>query len=127
MVSNFRLWLMRAGYLLIAAGLALVIWPRLISHPPEWGKSHGSTSALLAGLSVMAALGLKFPLQMLPVLLFEFVWKVIWMLLIALPLWRAGLMDAGVSEDLFAVGMGVVLMPIVIPWRYVFGQFLRAK
>jgi len=127
MVSTFRLWLMRAGYLLIAAGLAVVIWPRLISHPSEWGKSHGSTSALLAGLSVMAALGLKFPLQMLPVLLFEFVWKVIWMLLIALPLWRAGQIDAGVSEDIFAVGMGVVLMPIVIPWRYLFGQFLRAK
>lgn len=125
-VSVFRLYLMRGGYLLMAVGLAFFIWPHLIAHSDDWARRDGSTAALLGGISLMAALGLRYPLQMLPILVFELVWKVLYLLAITLPLWRAGQMDADMWENAQDCLLGVVIMPIVIPWPYVFARYLKA-
>lgn len=95
-VSTFRLYVMRATYLLIAVGLAVEIWPQILSHPLS---AHGATTSLLAGVSLLAIVGLRYPLKMLPLLLFELVWKSIWLIAIAYPLWRANQLDADVWES----------------------------
>ena len=68
-VSTFRLYVLRAAYLLIAVGLALMVWPRLINHTAAWALKHGATFGLLAGIQVLAMLGLLYPLRMIPLLL----------------------------------------------------------
>jgi hypothetical protein len=120
-VSAFRLYLMRVLYLLIAVGLGLTIWPEVIHHPLTM---HGSTSSLLAAVSVLAVLGIRYPLQMLPLLFFEMVWKTIWLIAVALPLWSAHQIDADTAESVRACLMGVIV-PIVIPWRYVFANYVK--
>lgn len=35
-VSLFRLYSLRAAYLIVAAGLAATIWPLVINHSPQW-------------------------------------------------------------------------------------------
>jgi len=124
-VSTFRLHVLRATYLLIVVGLGSMIWPGVIHHTEAWALRNGDTASLLAGVSVLAVLGIRYPLQMLPLLLFELVWKAIWLLAIALPLWRAGPVDADTWESIKACGFGVVLMPIVIPWPYVLANYVR--
>lgn len=74
----------------------------------------------------MCLLGLKYPLKMLPMLLFELLWKCIWVVASAIPMWLGPGLDAYASETLFAVLMGVVLVPIVVPWGYVIDQYVRA-
>jgi hypothetical protein len=39
---------------------------------------------------LLAFVGLRYPLQMLPLLLFEFVWKTMWMIAFGLPQWFSG-------------------------------------
>lgn len=124
-VSTFRLYLLRATYLLIVVGLGFVIWPGIIHHSSRWALRYGDTSSLLAGVSVLAVLGIRYPLKMLPLLLFELVWKSIWLIAIALPLWNAHQLDPETWESIKACGMGVVIMPIVIPWPYVLAHFAK--
>ena len=62
---------------------------------------------------------------MLPLLLFELVWKTVWLVAIALPLWTAGQIDAGTAETILACGLGLVIFPLVIPWPYVLAEFVR--
>src|SRR5690606_40530661 len=76
-ISTLRLWLLRAMYALIAVGLGLTIWP-LILTPPASADEGSVIHALLGALAVMAALGVRYPLKMLPLLLFELLWKVLW-------------------------------------------------
>lgn len=123
-LSAFRLNVLRATYLLIAVGLMGFIWPRLIAHSPEGAIRFGDTWALLGGVSVLALLGLRQPVRMLPVLLFEFVWKAIWLLLIALPLARADRIDAGTAESVFACGLGVAVTLIAVPWPHVWRHYV---
>ena len=124
-VSTFRLYLLRATYLLIVVGLGSMIWPGVIHHTDAWALRYGDEASLLAGVSVLALLGIRYPLKMLPLLLFELTWKTIWLIAIALPLWSAGQVDADTQETIKACLMGVVLMPIVIPWPYVWANFVK--
>ena len=123
-VSLFRLYLLRAMYLFMAVGIALVFWPDVLRHTNDQGKAHGVQMCLLASLGVFAALGVRYPLRMLPILLFEFFWKALWTVSMFLPIWQAHQVDAATQENLFAVGMGVVLCPLVIPWGYVLSKYV---
>ena len=79
---------------------------------------------MLAALSLLAAVGLRYPLKMLPLLIFELLWKLVWLARVALPLWRAGRIDDALTSNTVAAGMAVLVL-IVIPWRYVAVQYLR--
>ena len=124
-VSTFRLYLMRAFYLLFCVGLGSNIWPAMIHHAAPWDLMHGEVNSLLAALSVMFALGIRYPLQMLPVLLFELLWKSVWLIAIALPLWSANKLDADTLETRSIFLRTIVLCVIVIPWPYVLANFLK--
>ncbi len=122
-VSLIRLYTLRASYLVMAVGLGVTIWPVILHHTNELAAAKGAQFALLAGLGAMAALGLRYPVQMLPVLLFELVWKAIYLTAFALPLWSAHQINAAVAENIRACLMVVIFIPL-IPWRYVFAHYV---
>lgn len=125
-VSTFRLWVLRAMYLLVFVGLALTIWPVMLRPYQDVELMKGVVRCVLVAVSLLAALGLRYPLKMLPLLYFEFLWKTIWVLAIGLPRRAAGPLDAATAETFFAVMMGVVLVPLALPWRYVWENHVRA-
>jgi hypothetical protein len=125
-VSLFRLYTLRVAYLILAAGLGTYIWPVVLSHSSELAANHGVQFALLAGLGATALLGLRYPVQMLPLLLFELIWKAIYLLGFALPLWRAHQVTASAAEDINACLMVVILIPL-IPWRFVYAQYVAKR
>ena len=122
-VSVVRLYILRATYLLLVVGIGAMIGPEILNHELT---SRGVIAALLAGVWVLAFLGLKYPLQMLPVLLFEFAWKLIWAIAYGLPQWSAGQLPPTFAEDAFNIGFGIILMPFVIPWGYVWRHYVKA-
>src|SRR5689334_5183194 len=123
-VSTFRLYLLRAVYLLIVVGLGVQVWPEVLQHAKQ-PLMDGVVDSVLAAVSIMALLGVRYPLQMLPLLLFELAWKSIWLISFALPLWSAHDIDAGTRETIKACLMGIVIFPISIPWGYVFAHYVK--
>jgi hypothetical protein len=124
-VSLLRLYVLRATYLLaLGIGLGAMILPELIGHAP---MSRGVIPSLLGAVWLLALVGVRYPLQMLPLLMFEFVWKATWLLLYGLPQWYSGRVPPTFGDDFYAITFGVILMPIVIPWGYVYRHYLRAS
>jgi hypothetical protein len=121
-VSFFRLCVLRAAYLLLIVGLGGMIVPQIVSHPIA---DRGVIAALLGAIWLLAFIGLRFPLRMLPLLMFEFAWKLIWMIAYGLPQYSAGRLPPTFAEDFFNIGFGVILMPLVIPWTYVWRRYFR--
>lgn len=121
-VSLTRLYVLRATYLLLVVGLGAMIVPPLLDHEP---LSRGVIPSLLGAVWVLAFFGLRYPLQMLPVLMFEFIWKTIWALAYGLPQWSSGQMPPTFAEDSFNIAFGVILMPLVIPWGYVYDRYVK--
>lgn len=124
-VSLFRLYALRATYLLLVVGMGFQIWPLIVHHGHPWSLMQGVADCMLGAMSALAALGLRYPLKMLPILFFELVWKATWLLAVAWPLWRAGPLDADTAETAKACLMGVIFL-IVIPWRHVWRSYVAA-
>ena len=121
--SLLLLHLLRAGYLLMGVGLAVVKWP-LLPGAARLPLYEGVTLCLLTVLSLLAFLGLRYPIKLLPVLLFESAWKLLWLSLFALP--KAVNGDLGTAATEVAVNCTfVVVILAVIPWSYVWRTFVR--
>jgi hypothetical protein len=125
-VSLPRLYLLRSGYLLVAVGIAVTKWPLLINHEVPWPLFEGVETCMLVALSLLAFLGLRYPLQMLPILLFELAWKFIWVAAVALPLWITNQMDPATLEVFYSC-LVVLFVLAVIPWRYVVRQYVMKQ
>jgi hypothetical protein len=124
-VSTFRLYLLRAMYLLMAVGLGVTIWPGVLHHPTDLALMRAVVRSLLGAVCLLAVLGIRYPLKMLPLLFFEFVWKSTWVMAFGLPLWAAHQLDPDAQETMKACLMGVVLVPLVLPWRYVLANYVK--
>jgi hypothetical protein len=79
--------------------------------------------SMLGAVSILALVGLRYPLQLLPILFFEVIWKTIWLLAVALPLWWAEQMDAETAQSVFECVLEVIIL-IAMPWRYVFEHYV---
>jgi hypothetical protein len=123
-VSPARLLVMRAFYAFMALGLAAMIWPLILNHKASTPHMTGVAFALLGTIGLLAVIGLRYPLQMIPLLLFELSWKVIWLVAFALPLWLAGNLDAAHRSSIVDTALGLLLL-LVIPWRYVFANYVK--
>ncbi len=117
--------LMRVGYLLMAVGLAVTEWPSLFNRDKPWPLYEGTNTYMLVAMGLLALLGLRHPVKLLPILVFESAWKVMWLVVVARPLWAADQMDRDTS-DVASACLWVIIVIAVTPWRYVFVQYFAA-
>jgi len=88
-VSLFRLYTLRICYLILAVGLGLL--HLAVGYPAHPGVRCRVRHSMLftRGLGLTAVLGLRYPVKMLPLLIFELVWKAVYLLAFAAPLGSA--------------------------------------
>jgi hypothetical protein len=122
-VSPFRLYLLRGVYLLIAVAQGLNTWPGIFQRDRVWGLEEGLIMGMMGALTALSWLGLRYPLQMLPLLLWEIVFKTLWLIVVALPAWLNGRFDAAMATTTFACGL-VVIVYVVVPWDYVVSNYV---
>ena len=125
-LPTWRLNSMRVGYAVMGVGLAVVKWPIVIGYDQSTPLFEGVVAVLLTAMSLLAFLGLRYPVRMLPILLFESLWKVLWLSVVALPAALAGEVDQAMSQVIFNCSFDVVILAVV-PWRYVWPRYVTAK
>ena len=124
-MSELPLWrlnLLRAMYLVLVIGLGATVVPDIVSHGPG---ERGVIASLLGAVWLLAFVGLRYPLRMLPLLFFEFVWKLLWMLAYGLPQWTSGQRPPTFADDFFNIALGVILVPLVLPWSWLWRHYVR--
>jgi len=125
-VSTFRLYLLRAMYVFMFVGLAIFKLPGIFNPPENLSATGSVVLSVLGAIALLAVLGIRYPVKMLPLLLFELLWKVIWVLAFGLPQWSAGQLAPDAHEVLVNNLVGIVLVPLAVPWGYIFKQYVQA-
>lgn len=125
-VSLLRLYVMRAIYLLIFLGVGSMALPGLINPDAAIEPWRGVALSFWLALALLAGVGVRYPLQMIPVLLIQMLYKTIWLLAVAYPIWSAGgEFDATMAGFTRAMIIGIVGDLIAIPWGYVWANYVR--
>jgi hypothetical protein len=83
-------------------------------------------TCILTAMSLLAFLGLRYPVKLLPLLLFESAWKLIWLTLMALPRATDGSLDAATTDVVVSCSLVVVILAVT-PWRYAWCQYGSAQ
>ena len=97
--------------------------PLFFNHP-HWTLNSGVAHSFLLALALLSIVGIRYPLQMLPLLVYELLWKTVWLLGIALPLYLANQVDADTRQSFFEIAPIIIVIPF-IPWRYVFANYVK--
>jgi hypothetical protein len=123
--TTFRLFLLRFAFLGNVVGLGINAWPALLAPAKLVEPIPGVAFSLWATLSTLSIIGLRYPMQMLPLLLFQFTYKTIWLLTVALPLSSSGQWSAGAPSLFRIMLVGAVADLLIIPWPFVLANYLR--
>jgi len=122
-VSNFRLYVLRFLYAVLGVGLGISEVP-LFLRQQHWTQADAVAHSFFLALAALSFFGLRSPLQMLPLLIFELLWKSIWLIGVALPMWLANQLDADTLKALPKIAPVVIIIIPFIPWRYVLAEYL---
>jgi hypothetical protein len=121
-VSLARLYVMRGICAFYVIANAFEVQRMLFDAPPT---DRGMIKAFLSGLWVMAFIGIRYPLKMVPLFLFEFVWKTIWLFFFGLPQWRSGIGSPRLGQDMLEIGAFSIVFGLMIPWGYVWRHYVK--
>ena len=124
-VSKFRIVLLRFFFLLIVVLLGSEVWTEIFSHKGLWEPLHGVAFSFWAAFSLLAILGLIHPLKMIPLLLVQITYKLIWLIIVAIPLWSANHLKGFPAQGLAEINFKSIFVDLlVIPWPYVLRSYI---
>src|ERR1700732_3742725 len=119
-VRRINIYLLRLLYVLMFFVLGKETWTHILTHQGSWEPVNAVVWCVWTAFATLAALGIIRPLKMLPIVLLEIFYKVMWLIIVAYPLWSAGSLAGSSAEDNTSVFSWVLLPIIAVPWGYVF-------
>ncbi len=123
-VSLLRLYILRACYAILAAGEGSAQLAAFLNHA-HWTQASAAAHSFLLALALLSIVGIRYPLEMLPLLMYELLWKLIWLCDIALPFWVADQVDADTRKSFFEIAPVIILVPLM-PWKYICFRFVKS-
>jgi hypothetical protein len=123
-VRRINIYLLRLLYLLMFLVLGKDTWTHILTHQGAWEPRDAIAWCVWTAFATLAGLGIFRPLKMLPILLLEIFYKVLWLVIVAYPLWSMGTLAGSSADDTTSAFLWVLLPIVAVPWGYVFGNFI---
>jgi len=126
-VRPIQVYLGRLGFGLVFALVGYKSWTSIVNHQGSWDPIQSAAVCMWAAQSLLSLIGVFHPLKMLPLVLFEIVYKLLWLAIVAWPLWSANRLAGSPAEELTYAFLGVVLPIVFVPWPYVFRKYIWSQ
>src|SRR5690242_13023115 len=85
-VPRINIYLLRLLFTLMFFFLTYDSWSHIFNPTGSWDNANAAAWCMWGSYSVISFIGILRPLKMLPIVLFEIVYKVAWLLIVAYPL-----------------------------------------
>jgi hypothetical protein len=123
-VRRINIYLLRLLYVLMFFLLGKDVWTHILTHQGVWEPADAVAWCVWAAFATLAGLGILRPVKMLPIVLLEIFYKVLWLALVAYPLWSTGTLEGSSAEDITVKFLWVILPIVAVPWGYVFVTYV---
>lgn len=122
-----KVYVLKLFFLLMFLFVAKDAWTELITHKGEWNPEIAIAWCAIAAYTTLSGLGIFHTLKMLPIMLFMFLYKGLWLYFVAYPLWKNGNLAGSEAEELTQIFILIAIPIIFTPWRYVFKTYVLGK
>ncbi|WP_433983606.1 hypothetical protein RBB78_21690 [Tunturiibacter empetritectus] len=119
-VRPINIYLLRLLYILMFFVLGKQAWTHVLTHQGSWEPMDAVAWCLWTAFATLAGLGIIRPLKMLPIVLLEVFYKVLWLSVVAYPLWSKGMLAGSSAEGTTSAFLWVILPIVAVPWGYAF-------
>lgn len=123
-VRRINIYLLRLVYVLMFFVLGKDTWTQILTHQGPWQPTSAVAWTVWTAFATLAGLGIIRPLKMLPILLLEIFYKVLWLIIVAYPLWSKGTLAGSPAEEITSMFLWVILPIAAVPWGYVFVNYI---
>jgi hypothetical protein len=123
-VRPINIYLLRLLFLLVVAFVASDSWSAILKHEGPWDHVRAAAVCMWAAYSVLSVFGLISPLKWLPIVMFEIFYKIIWLAIVAYPLWSTNQLAGSPAEGMTRAFVWVVLPIVAMPWAYAFRTYV---
>ena len=122
-VRPIQVYLLRLVFLLTFLFIGMFSWTTIISYDGEWKPINAVAFSIWAAYSTLSLLGILKPLKMLPIIALQVFYKIVWLTIVAYPLWVNGKLVGSDAEQMARDFMWVALPLVAMPWKYFFRSF----
>jgi hypothetical protein len=119
----YRLYVLRVAYLVIGLWQGARTWPAILHHAQPWDLWHGVGASFFGALTLLCLLGVRYPVRMMPLLIFEFTWKLIWVLAVWLPPYLGHTLDPVTAASFPSIFPALVIVPLMLPCGYLWKTY----
>ena len=127
-LSTFRLYLLRVLYAMAVLMLGIDVWTEIFTHQEAWDPLPAVAFSFWSAFTLLAMLGVLHRIKMIPLLLLQFSYKLVWLIIVAYPLWSMDELTSSPAEGLAKANfIGLVLDVVIIPWSYVLKNYVLVK
>jgi hypothetical protein len=123
-VRRINIYLLRLLYVLMFFVLGRETWTRILTHHGPWDPTAAVAWCVWTAFATLAGLGIIRPLKMLPIVLLEIFYKVLWLVIVAYPLWSTGTLAGSPAEGITSQFLWVILPIVAVPWGYSFVNYV---
>jgi hypothetical protein len=123
-VRPVNIYLLRLLFLLVFIFVGYDSWSTILGHDGAWDHVRAAAFCMWGAYSLLSLIGVLYPLKMLPLVLFEIVYKAVWLVIVAYPLWIANELVGSPAEEMTAAFLWVVLPILAMPWAYFFKAYI---
>jgi hypothetical protein len=123
-VRPINIYLLRLLYGLMFFVLGKMTWTHILTHKGPWDPTDAVAWCVWTAFATLACLGIVRPLTMLPIVLLEIFYKVLWLVVVAYPLWSRGTLAGSAAEGITSQFLWVILPIVAMPWGYAFVKYV---
>jgi hypothetical protein len=123
-VRPIHVYLLRLVFILMFLLLGKNTWTHILTHQGSWDPKDAIAWCVWTAFATLAGLGIIRPLKMLPLLLLEVFYILLWPLIVAYPLWSTGTLAGFSADGTTSAFLWVLLPSVAIPWGYAFRSYI---
>ena len=117
-VPPINIYLLRLLFLLMFVFLSYDVWSVILKHTGPWKNVEAAAWCMWGSYSIISFIGVMRPLKMLPIVIFEIIYKITWLIIVAYPLWITNQLAGSPAEGMTRVFIWVILPIVAMPWKY---------
>ena len=102
-------------------------WTKILEHQGQWEPEVAVAWCAIAAYTTLSAIGIFHTLRMLPIMLFMYFYKGLWLILVAYPLWLNGQLAGSTYEEWTFAFLLLIIPFLSTPWGYVLNYYILGR